>query len=144
MNIIGQNNAFLLLNKEDKLKLNYDNWVILSFPNSWKSFIIPINTALNIGYIKKLIFLSEGYEGNTIKTDSIEKFGDNKYIIIIPNEFYSNITKITFDLFSNSLNQLFIEYYEIEEKKRLLSLLDALGGFDENFFNQLTKYRNNL
>lgn len=152
MAIISNDNdiihSFLLLDKTFEYnKLEYNNYVILSFPKSHKSFFISLNKAKGLQFINTLLNINNNDKDTcSLRTDIVKDLGKDRYIITIPEYFYSEISDETFKTFLRILETGYFYSYAIDKQvgEQILSLINSFGGINDQIFLNYTQYCNKV
>lgn len=143
-------NSFLLLdfNKYNKFEYNnleYNNYVILSFPKSHKSFFISLNKAKGLGFINVLLDINNE-DTCFLRTDTVKKIEKDKYIITVPEYFYSQISDETLNTFLRILEQGYFCEFTINKhiREQIISLINSFGGINDQIFLNYSQYCNKV
>lgn len=135
--IIEHNLIHVLISLEYNYIIRNECYCLIHFKLCNLTEYICLHNAKGINFFNKLIEISNSEEP-VLKSNIIHKIGENRYIIIIPDEFYSNNN-------INSIKRLFGylrkgDFYETfkdevaKHRKNVISLVDIFGGVDENIF----------
>jgi hypothetical protein len=122
------------------------SYCLFYFKNCNLTEYLCLHNANGINFVHKLINIIEGKKEIQIKTKIIHKIGDSRYIIIIPEDFYSKFSLPTIkQLFSylreGDFNEVLKNYIALH-RSGIVSFIDALGGLYENLFVNFNKYCN--
>jgi hypothetical protein len=127
----------VLISLEYNYRMRNECYCLIYFKLCNLTEYLSLHNAKGIHFFNKLIEISNNKE-SLLKSDIIHKIGENRYIIIIPDEFYSNNNE-------KSIKRLFRylgegDFYETfkdevaKHRKNIISLVDTFGGVDENIF----------
>lgn len=143
-------NSFLLLdfnrsNNFDYNNLEYNNYVILSFPKSHKSFFLSLNKAKGLSFINVLLDINNK-DSYPLRTDIVKEVGEDKYIIIVPEYFYSQISDETLNTFLRILERGYFCEFTINKhiREQIISLINSFGGINEQIFLNYSQYCNKV
>jgi len=151
LNYIIENNlinVLISLEKYEILNLKKECYCLCYFKTCNLTKCLSLHNAKGINFFNKLIRIINGEEENYFKSEIIHKIGDNRYIIIIPDEFYYEINVNSIKkLFSYLIEGDFKEIFKDEVakyRKNIISLIDCLGGINENIFLTYNYYVNRI